>query len=214
LIKQNPLYLLVLWYLSIPKWIQKCFPSLVWQAPSTKEAVVYLTFDDGPHPEITPWVLNELKQRGLKASFFCVGDNVRKFPETYQQILNEGHITGNHTMHHMKGWSNSTETYTQNTTEAAQYIKSKLFRPPYGRISRAQIKALLPEYTIVMWSLLSGDFNPQLNIPKALNQIKRKTQNGSIVVFHDSIKSEAQMKQLLPDYLDYLIANAYTCKTL
>jgi len=193
----------VLWYLSIPKWIQKCFPSLVWQAPSTKEAVVYLTFDDGPHPEITPWVLNELKQRGLKASFFCVGDNVRKFPETYQQILNEGHITGNHTMHHMKGWSNSTETYTQNTTEAAQYIKSKLFRPPYGRISRAQIKALLP-----------GDFNPQLNIPKALNQIKRKTQNGSIVVFHDSIKSEAQMKQLLPDYLDYLIANAYTCKTL
>lgn len=214
MIKQNPLYLLVLWYLSIPKWIQKCFPSLVWQAPSTKEAVVYLTFDDGPHPEITPWVLNELKQRGLKASFFCVGDNVRKFPETYQQILNEGHITGNHTMHHMKGWSNSTETYTQNTTEAAQYIKSKLFRPPYGRISRAQIKALLPEYTIVMWSLLSGDFNPQLNIPKALNQIKRKTQNGSIVVFHDSIKSEAQMKQLLPDYLDYLIANAYTCKTL
>jgi len=214
LIKQNPLYLLVLWYLSIPKWIQKCFPSLVWQAPSTKEAVVYLTFDDGPHPEITPWVLNELNQRGLKASFFCVGDNVRKFPETYQQILNEGHITGNHTMHHMKGWSNSTETYTQNTTEAAQYIKSKLFRPPYGRISRAQIKALLPEYTIVMWSLLSGDFNPQLNIPKALNQIKRKTQNGSIVVFHDSIKSEAQMKQLLPDYLDYLIANAYTCKTL
>jgi len=204
----------VLWYLSIPKWIQKCFPSLVWQAPSTKEAVVYLTFDDGPHPEITPWVLNELNQRGLKASFFCVGDNVRKFPETYQQILNEGHITGNHTMHHMKGWSNSTETYTQNTTEAAQYIKSKLFRPPYGRISRAQIKALLPEYTIVMWSLLSGDFNPQLNIPKALNQIKRKTQNGSIVVFHDSIKSEAQMKQLLPDYLDYLIANAYTCKTL
>ena len=214
MIKQNPLYLLVLWYLSIPKWIQKCFPSLVWQAPSTKEAVVYLTFDDGPHPEITPWVLNELNQRGLKASFFCVGDNVRKFPETYQQILNEGHITGNHTMHHMKGWSNSTETYTQNTTEAAQYIKSKLFRPPYGRISRAQIKALLPEYTIVMWSLLSGDFNPQLNIPKALNQIKRKTQNGSIVVFHDSIKSEAQMKQLLPDYLDYLIANAYTCKTL
>ena len=204
----------MLWYLSIPKWIQKCFPSLVWQAPSTKEAVVYLTFDDGPHPEITPWVLNELKQRGLKASFFCVGDNVRKFPETYQQILNEGHITGNHTMHHMKGWSNSTETYTQNTTEAAQYIKSKLFRPPYGRISRAQIKALLPEYTIVMWSLLSGDFNPQLNIPKALNQIKRKTQNGSIVVFHDSIKSEAQMKQLLPDYLDFLIANAYTCKTL
>ena len=214
MIKQNTLYLLVLWYLSIPKWIQKCFPSLVWQAPSTKEAVVYLTFDDGPHPEITPWVLNELNQRGLKASFFCVGDNVRKFPETYQQILNEGHITGNHTMHHMKGWSNSTETYTQNTTEAAQYIKSKLFRPPYGRISRAQIKALLPEYTIVMWSLLSGDFNPQLNIPKALNQIKRKTQNGSIVVFHDSIKSEAQMKQLLPDYLDYLIANAYTCKTL
>lgn len=214
MIKQNTLYLLVLWYLSIPKWIQKCFPSLVWQAPSTKEAVVYLTFDDGPHPEITPWVLNELKQRGLKASFFCVGDNVRKFPETYQQILNEGHITGNHTMHHMKGWSNSTETYTQNTTEAAQYIKSKLFRPPYGRISRAQIKALLPEYTIVMWSLLSGDFNPQLNIAKALNQIKRKTQNGSIVVFHDSIKSEAQMKQLLPDYLDYLIANAYTCKTL
>ncbi len=204
----------MLWYLSIPKWIQKCFPSLVWQAPSTKEAVVYLTFDDGPHPEITPWVLNELKQRGLKASFFCVGDNVRKFPETYQQILNEGHITGNHTMHHMKGWSNSTETYTQNTTEAAQYIKSKLFRPPYGRISRAQIKALLPEYTIVMWSLLSGDFDPHLNIPKALNQIKRKTQNGSIVVFHDSIKSEAQMKQLLPDYLDYLIANAYTCKTL
>ena len=214
MIKQNTLYLLVLWYLSIPKWIQKCFPSLLWQAPSANEAVVYLTFDDGPHPEITPWVLNELKQRGLKASFFCVGDNVRKFPETYQQILDEGHVTANHTMHHMKGWSNSTEVYIQNTAEAAQYIKSKLFRPPYGRISRAQIKALLPEYTIVMWSLLSGDFDPHLNSPKALNQLKRHTKNGSIVVFHDSVKSEAQMKQLLPDYLDYLKANAYTCKTL
>ncbi|MEN9738635.1 MAG: hypothetical protein RLZZ318_669, partial [Bacteroidota bacterium] len=178
MIKQNTLYLLVLWYLSIPKWIQKCFPSLLWQAPSANEAVVYLTFDDGPHPEITPWVLNELKQRGLKASFFCVGDNVRKFPETYQQILEEGHVTANHTMHHMKGWSNSTEVYIQNTAEAAQYIKSKLFRPPYGRISRAQIKALSSDYTIVMWSLLSGDFDPQLNIPKALNQLKRHTKNG------------------------------------
>jgi peptidoglycan/xylan/chitin deacetylase (PgdA/CDA1 family) len=204
----------VLWYQSIPKWIQKCFPSLLWQAPSHEAPVVYLTFDDGPHPEITPWVLNELKQRGLKASFFCVGDNVRKFPETFQQILNEGHVTGNHTMHHMKGWANSTEAYLKDTAQAAQYIKSHLFRPPYGRISRAQIKALKSDYSIVMWSLLAGDFDPQLNIPKALSQLKYKTKNGSIIVFHDSVKSEAQMKQLLPSYLDYLIANAYTCKTL
>ena len=204
----------MLWYQSIPLWLQKWLPSLIWQKPIQDQKIVYLTFDDGPHPDITPWVLETLKSKGCKATFFCVGDNVRKHAETYRQVIDDGHQIGNHTMHHIKGWSNSTEAYCQNISQAAEYIDSKLFRPPYGRISKGQIKALKDSYQIVMWNLLSCDFNPHLNVAKALDNLKRKTQSGSIIVFHDSIKAAPQLKQLLPAYIDFLIYNGYSCQKL
>lgn len=204
----------MLWYQSIPSFLKKMFPQLIWEIPSTDAPVVYLTFDDGPHPEISIWVADELEKRGLKGSFFCVGDNVRKYPETYQEIIRRGHQVGNHTMHHLKGWSTPLSTYLNDVEQCATYVNSQLLRPPYGRISRQQITKLKPKYQLVMWSLLSCDFNPNLNCEKALEGLKRKTKNGSIVVFHDSLKAEKNLKALLPAYLDFLIQNAYVCKTL
>lgn len=204
----------MLWYQSIPSFLKKMFPQLIWEIPSTESPVVYLTFDDGPHPEISIWVANELEKRGLKGSFFCVGDNVRKYPETFQEIVSRGHQVGNHTMHHLKGWLTPLSTYIDDVEQCAAYVHSKLLRPPYGRISRQQITQLKSNYQLVMWSLLSCDFNPNLNCEKALEGLKRKTKNGSIVVFHDSLKAEKNLKAILPAYLDFLIQNAYVCKTL
>ncbi len=203
----------MIWYQSIPFWLQGLFPSLVWQKPA-EQAVVYLTFDDGPHPDISRWVAEQLKPYGIKATFFCVGDNVRKYPETAAYLQSEGHRLGNHTMHHIKGWNNSTEDYIKDIELCQQQIDSNLFRPPYGRISRKQIKALKDKFHIVMWSLLSCDFDRNLNKEKALNGLKSKTKNGSIVVFHDSLKAESNLRYLLPKYLEFLHQSGYTCKTL
>ena len=204
----------MLLYQSIPSWFQKFFPNLIWEIPDAKSKVVYLTFDDGPHPEISIWVANELEKRGLKATFFCVGDNVRKFPETHSEILKRGHRIGNHTMHHLKGWQTKNSAYIDNVNECDKYVNSNLFRPPYGRIKSKQAKILRESYKIIMWSILSCDFDKSLDCTEALNGLKNKTKNGSIVVFHDSVKAEKNLKQMLPEYLDYLITNGYTCKTL
>jgi peptidoglycan-N-acetylglucosamine deacetylase len=203
----------MLWYQSIPKWFQKLFPNLIWQI-DTNEKIVYLTFDDGPHPEITQWVVNELKKFEMKATFFCVGDNAQKHPKTLQMILKEGHLLGNHTMHHIKGWKHDNETYQKDVSECAEYVNSQYFRPPYGRIKNEQVKALKNKYKIVMWTLLSCDFDQKLNQELALNQLLKKTKKGSIVVFHDSIKAEKNLKFLLPKYLNFLKENGYQCHTL
>ncbi len=203
----------MIWYQSIPSWIQKLFPTLTWEMPDSTNTV-YLTFDDGPHPEITPWVIEQLDQYNMKASFFCVGDNARKHPETLQQITQKGHQLGNHTMHHIKGWKTSTADYLKDIQLCEEYLQTNLFRPPYGRITRQQIKALKNDYKIVMWSLLSCDFDQSLNCESALHGLKNKTKNGSIVVFHDSLKAEKNLRYLLPKYLEFLHNKGYTCKTL
>lgn len=187
----------MIWYQTIPSWLQSLFPSLIWQKPAEKP-VVYLTFDDGPHPEISLWVSSQLKQYDIKATFFCVGDNVRKYPETIAALQAQGHQFGNHTMHHIKGWSHSTESYLHDIELCHQQLNTNLFRPPYGRITTNQIKALKNKFRIVMWSLLSCDFDKNLNREKALNGLKSKTKNGAIVVFHDSLKAENNLRFLYP----------------
>jgi len=203
----------MLWYQSIPHWFQQLFGRFTWHIPNQNKTV-YLTFDDGPHPEITPWVLKELAQFNYKATFFCVGDNVRQFPETYHAILNAQHKTGNHTMHHMKGWSSDDNKYLDNIKSCAQYINSNLFRPPYGRIKRSQATVIEKDYQIIMWSLLSCDFEKNLNTVDALKGLKRNTKAGSIVVFHDSVKAEKNLKTMLPLYLQFLNQNGFNCKII
>ncbi len=203
----------MLWYQSIPAWFQNFFPRFLWQKPGLHKTV-YLTFDDGPHPEITPWVLEQLDRYNIKATFFCVGDNVRKYPETYRMILEKGHQTGNHTMNHLKGWKTPAQTYIENVDACRAYVDSRLFRPPYGRISRKQAKALENQYSIVMWSLLACDFEKHLNRENALDGLIRKTRNGDIVVFHDSVKAEENLRFLLPQYLQFLNRESFNCEKL
>jgi peptidoglycan-N-acetylglucosamine deacetylase len=185
----------------IPSFIQKLFSSYTWKV-NTKDKLLFLTFDDGPHPEITPWVLSQLSEYEAKATFFCVADNVRKYPEIYQQIIHAGHAVGNHTYHHKNGWNTDVAEYLEDVGLAENYIHSKLFRPPYGRIKRKQARFLLDRYAIVMWSHLSCDYSIDLNMKKTLKAMK-KIGNGSIVVFHDSEKAWHNLEKILPELLDH-----------
>lgn len=204
----------MLWYQSVPVWFQRLFPALVWEIPGKSSKDVYLTFDDGPHPAVTSFVLGELKRYGFKATFFVVGENARNHPIIIRDLEQNGHKTGNHTMRHLKGWKTDVETYVRDIQECSRYAGGDLFRPPYGRIRFAQIARIRSEYRIIMWSLLSLDYMTTLNRKRALSALKRKTRNGSIVVFHDSVKAEANLRFLLPPYLEYLHQKGYTCKTL
>ncbi|MES2617085.1 MAG: polysaccharide deacetylase family protein [Bacteroidota bacterium] len=203
----------MLWYQSIPLWFQKISRNLIWQLP-TEEKIIYLTFDDGPHPEITPWVIAQLKQYNASATFFCVGDNVIKHPDTYALLAANNHRSGNHTMTHMKGWGTDNSTYFDNVAACSELVKSDLFRPPYGRIKPSQIRHLKHLYKIIMWNLLSCDFDQTLDKEAAIEGLKKNTKKGSIVVFHDSVKAEKNLKYLLPLYLQFLNENGFTCKTL
>jgi len=165
---------------------------------------VFLTFDDGPHPQVTPYVLDLLKQYDCKATFFCVGENIEKYPETFEQILKEGHLVGNHGYQHLNGWKTSLKAYITDVFKAQKLYPFKLFRPPYGKIGLRQYFKLKKFYKIVFWSALSYDFNPNLNIELGLKKLKKRTKPKCIIVFHDSLKAEKQLKQILPLYLEYL----------
>ena len=197
---------------TIPRILTTLFPLCTWKV-KTSDKVLYLTFDDGPHPTITPWVLGQLKQYQAKATFFCVGDNVKKYPSTYEQTLAAGHAVGNHTMHHVKGWSMSNEAYFKEVSEAAGLIQSHLFRPPYGRIKPAQMKGLAQQYKIIMWSLLSRDYDKHLNIAESLNAMKA-AKAGDVIVFHDSEKAFAQLQLLLPELLNYYHQQGFKMEAL
>lgn len=190
------------------------FPEMVWSKPS-KNKELYLTFDDGPHPVITPKVLNILDAYGAKATFFCVGENVMKYKETYQEILNHEHQTGNHTYHHLTGWNTPTEKYITDVKKCAKEVTSPLFRPPYGKIKFKQLKLLGKEgYQIVMWSVLTGDYQFTNHKEKLLNTAIKKTKPGSIIVFHDSEKAADNLLFLLPKYLAHFSKKGYTFKSL
>jgi peptidoglycan/xylan/chitin deacetylase (PgdA/CDA1 family) len=183
--------------------------NIIWRK-KTSSKVIYLTFDDGPVPEITPAVLAILEQYNWKATFFCVGENVSKHPDIYNEILQQGHKTGNHTYNHLKGFSCNSADYLLNVQKAAQFIDSDLFRPPHGQISAKQIKMLKNDYQLVMWDVITHDYNQKLSPEQVLSNITNNIRSGSIVVFHDSGKAADNLLKVLPLALDFWISKGYT----
>jgi peptidoglycan/xylan/chitin deacetylase (PgdA/CDA1 family) len=180
----------------------------LWRKNSS-EKVVYLTFDDGPVPEVTPQVLSVLDNFNIKATFFCVGDNVYRYPELYSEILLKGHSVGNHTFHHLNGYKVEQEQYLDDVEEASNLIDSQLFRPPYGKLTRKEKKILEQKFQIVLWDVISYDYDRNLSSSQVLENVKRHSRNGSIILFHDSLKAKNNMLTVLPEAINFLLAEGY-----
>jgi peptidoglycan-N-acetylglucosamine deacetylase len=194
-----------------PNWLQKIFSKYIWKIKTTDKAI-FLSFDDGPHPTYTPFVLNELKKYNAKATFFCIGKNVQQYPDIYKQIIDGGHSVGNHTFNHLKGRKTNDTAYIENIHEAANLIDSKLFRPPYGSIKSFQAELLMQmsrPYKIIMWTILSGDFDIRITKERCLENVLFKTKAGDIVVFHDSEKASVRMCHALPAMLEHFSNAGY-----
>lgn len=191
-----------------PQFIQNLFPNYTWRIP-TKEKVLYLTFDDGPIPNVTPWVLKQLEAYDARATFFCVGDNIRKHPEVFHQVVEQGHAIGNHTHNHLNGWLSDNIPYFHNVRHCANLAQSVLFRPPYGKLKPKQAQFLQRHYRIVMWDVLSGDFDPKLSEEQCLANVINNAEPGSIVVFHDSLKTEDKLHYVLPRVLEHFANEGY-----
>ncbi|MDZ4759405.1 MAG: polysaccharide deacetylase family protein [Bacteroidota bacterium] len=189
------------------------FPQLIWQKRVT-EKILYITFDDGPCPGVTDFVLEQLEQYHAKATFFCVGSNVIKHPELYQTLLQKGHVTGNHTQEHLNGLFCKSTTYYDDIERASKSIDSKLFRPPYGKIKTSQINYLKKRYQIIMWDFLTADFDADLDIELCKKKMGKYIKPGSIIVFHDSIKAAENLKILLPYMLHKYAAEDYQFHSL
>lgn len=200
--------------------IKKLFSKYVWNIPNL-ENKIYLTFDDGPIPEITEWVLEELKKYNAKATFFCIGDNVKKYPEVFKSVVESGHSIGNHTFNHLNGWKTSTKEYIENTKQCfSTFINPetqniKLFRPPYGKIKPSQSKTLRNlGYKIIMWNVLSKDYSNKISPEKCYENVINNVESGSIIVFHDSLKAYPNLKYALPKVLELLTKKGYTCDVI
>jgi peptidoglycan/xylan/chitin deacetylase (PgdA/CDA1 family) len=193
-------------YLVKTPWLlKKLYPKLIWNVKQSSRCI-YLTFDDGPIPIVTPFVLNILKQYNAKATFFCIGDNVNKHPDIFDQVIKDGHAIGNHTYNHLKGWNTEDQTYLNNFLQADELLNTNLFRPPYGRIKRSQIKLLQkakPGLEIIMWTVLSGDFDFTLAPETCLENVIKNTASGDIVLFHDSLKAYNRMEYTLPRAMEH-----------
>lgn len=190
------------------------FPEAIWRIKRRGKKMVYLTFDDGPIPEETPWVLDLLDSYGIKATFFMVGDNVRRHPHLLEEVKRRGHSYGNHTMHHLQGIKESTPRYLRDITEAASLIDSSLFRPPYGIIYPSQARLIKHHYNIVMYDLVTRDYSKHLTGEEVLENVKRYARNGSIIVFHDSLKAHTNMRYALPKAIEWLRDQGYEFATL
>ena len=195
--------------ISPPKIITGFYHSLEWKMPACSNKKIYLTFDDGPTPSVTDFVLKELNKVNAKATFFCIGVNVEKYTELFRELIAEGHQVGNHTQHHLNGWKTSTEKYVQDIEACKETIGQSgfkhqgkpLFRPPYGKITRQQIKAIKSEYRIIMWSILSYDWLPERRTGQCLNNVVSHLKNDAVVVMHDSLKASINIKKTLPSLL-------------
>lgn len=202
-----------MYFVKTPWWLKKLYPTLTWDLPARNKQV-FFTFDDGPHPTATPFVLQVLRQYNAKATFFCIGKNVVEQPGIYQQLIDEGHAIGNHTFNHLNGWKTANDVYEQNVNQAAEVIGSKLFRPPYGRITKAQAKLLGVDYRVMMWDVLSGDFDEKLSPQQCLLNVTKHTRPGAIVVFHDSSKAFSRLEYVLPKALEFVTRQGYTCSAI
>ena len=185
------------------------FPEAVWRIKRKRRKVAYLTFDDGPIPEVTPWVLDLFDHYGVKATFFLVGDNVKRNPALLEEIKRRGHSYGNHTMHHLQGRKVTSHRYMRDITEADTLIDSPLFRPPHGLIRWSQAKAIKNHYNIVMYDLVTRDYSKRLNADEVFHNVKRYSRNGSIIVFHDSLKAENNLRSALPRSIEWLLSQGY-----
>ncbi len=208
--------------IKMPLVAKKMFPNYIWDIASTNKTI-YLTFDDGPTPEITNWTLKTLKKFNAKATFFCIGNNIEKHPDIFQNIIEEGHAIGNHTHNHIKGWSTNTENYLTNIIKTQEVINSQniipnqvnLFRPPYGQITPKQGRTLRNKgYNIIMWDILSFDWDINISKQTCLNNVIKKTTDGSIVVFHDSVKASKNMQYALPKVLEHFSNLNYKFKSI
>lgn len=195
--------------MQFPGFLRPLFGKLIWRV-KTESKLIYLTFDDGPVPEVTPQVLDILDEYGWKATFFCVGDNVRKYPEVYQEVLRRGHRVGNHSFNHIRGYRYTVEDYVANVKKASAYIDSRLFRPPHGRITFSQIKALKGDYDIVMWDVITFDYDKKKKPEQIMRTVRRYLRKGSVVVFHDSIKAKENVLIVLPQALAYWKDRGYS----
>ena len=196
-----------------PRFLESLFPNFTWNI-KTEEKVLYLTFDDGPIPEVTPWVLEQLAKYNAKATFFCVGDNVGKYPSVFQQVLAEGHSVGNHTFNHLSGWNTDNIPFFHNIRHCAHLVNSGLFRPPYGRLTPSQTQFLTRHYRIVMWDVLSGDFDTNISKENVFDNVILSAKRGSIVVFHDSLKAFERLEYALPRVLEHFTAKGYRFESL
>lgn len=185
------------------------FPEAVWRIKHKKRKVIYLTFDDGPIPEVTPWVLDVLDHYGIKATFFSVGDNVRRHPELLEEIKRRGHSWGNHTMNHLQGFKVTSRNYLSNIKEADNLIDSNLYRPPHGIMRWSQAKVIKDHFNIIMYDLVTRDYSKKLNGEQVLNNVKKFARNGSIIVFHDSLKAERNLRYALPRAIEWLKEQGY-----
>ena len=204
-------------YLVKTPWLlKKLYPKLIWDIGNNNRCI-YLTFDDGPIPIVTPFVLNILKQYNAKATFFCIGDNINKHPDVFDLVKAGGHTIGNHTYNHLKGWETGDEAYLENFLLTDKLTDTPFFRPPYGRIKRSQVKLLKqarPDLKIIMWNVLSGDFDINLNPEKCLYNVLQNTASGDIVLFHDSLKAFTRLEYTLPKALEYWSSKGYEFKLL
>lgn len=199
------------------RWVRQMLPQYTWKI-ETPEPVIYLTFDDGPIPEVTAYVLDTLRQYNAKATFFCVGNNIKKYPEIYQKLIAGGHRTGNHTYNHLNGWKTVDNEYLSNVEQCQQVLQEAgmhtptqkaLFRPPYGKVKRSQLRILKAQYDVIMWDVLTYDFDPELAPELCLEKAIQYTVPGSIVVFHDSVKSIDKVRHVLPRYLEHFAERGF-----
>ncbi len=198
-----------MYFIKTPELLKRIYPNQVWSFPAS-EKKIYLTFDDGPSPAITEGVLNELKKFSAKATFFLVGENAQRFPELVSLIRGEGHAVGNHTYRHVNGWQVSTKNYLKEVLKCEEVVKSKLFRPPYGRITRSQTRTMMHRYKVIMWDVLSGDFDKTISKERVLKNVLDNTVPGSIIVFHDSMKAADRMQYALPRVLEYFAEKKFS----
>lgn len=199
-------------YIKAPKFLKSLMPSLIWEMPAGDE--VYLTFDDGPTPGVTEWILEQLAKYGAKATFFCLGKNAEQYPDLTERILAGGHRLGNHTYSHQKGWEMSLERYLEDVELANGILHTDLFRPPYGRIKPSQAARLSKHYSLIMWDVLSRDYSSLVSPRTCLHNVTRHVRGGSIVVFHDSAKSFRNLRYALPRTLDYLKERDLKCSVI
>ena len=211
LIVEKKLICQMFYFVKTPGWVEKVYTKRIWKI-ATEQDELFLTFDDGPHPDHTVFVLDELKRYNAKATFFCIGKNVVDHPDVYRRIIEEGHAVGNHTQNHLNGWKTNDAVYLENIRTAQKYIDSNLFRPPYGRISGFQVEQLLqPGYKLktIMWSVLSGDFDLRNTPEQCLGNVILNSKRGDIIVFHDSEKSQERMRFALPRVLKYFSSKGF-----